>query len=923
MRLRHPATKARPWGTAFPMRRAGQPFGPLRDTALIVFVLVLGGCQMFPVQPTGELASELEAASPSPSAPEATPAAEETTAAKPDSLPGVSAALIDDLRRELNHQAWIPDPRSSVLTGTDNRATVYRPASTWTWKLSPRVSTEDSARATPTLVGGETPKDPLIDHPRRWLYEGSRGLPASASGLDRSATLAALELIAKDETAAGWNARILLARWQPDRALPHRSALEELTRGDVATLEDAEGKKGTMSPTRAAASEAWCVLLATAGGLTPGGEPVSAPNAPIADEVLSDAGWMLSEVALPREVRATLWKSLARWIPPAELPQLESVWSAALSEGSLDLEAVQSALEVCLVYARRSADGWRAEAWPAAIWHCRLVNDSRSRLYFGRWSAMVGHDRAIEVLRSQLNDSDADVRQGAITSLGLIATDEAKAELQKLTRDSAENTRRLAVAALANWSWNDLEPFAADPSGRIRRAVAEGLSHFPERSALSCVGRLLSDRDVQVQSAMLDSLTKWPDELALPALVKGLDTSSLPTRRQIVTRLQERTSEPILFPVDGDGPARQSAARELANRWNIEPWWKSGELTASGNGLTAEAVLDDVTRTLGEAVAEGRPLTSDERERLTSHGTGGIAALETAARQSPQFRELAEPLLRAASEPYALLDKFADKEVTVRRSAAHKLVALGEQQSLSRDFLVALRQRLLHEQDRQVWFAILQLLRNEPGDEAAAVAMLAVHQPWPDLRSLGADYVGRHPQPERAMWLLPLLGDPDPAVQEAAARALGACQNPRALDGLPASETGEPALPGLRSLLTSSHANVEWTAIMAMASLGDEQATSELLRRALDPHPRVRERVIRAMGETGNRRLVDSLIEMGWTERDPQVLQAILWSLDRLVPLDQRDAELIRAGGLAASAPIEDKIRMWADWQARRKSAAR
>lgn len=922
MRLRHPATNARPRGTAFPMRRAGHPFGPLSVAALIVLALSLGGCQMFPVQPTGEVASEPEAAS-SPSTPESAPTAEETIPAKPDSLPGVSAALIDDLRRELNHQAWIPDPRSSVLEGTDHRSTAHRPASAWTWKLSPRVSAEDAGRATPTLVGGETPKDPLIDHSRRWLYEGSHGVPASADGLDRSATLAALELVAKDETAAGWNARILLARWQPARALPHQSALEKLTRGDVASLDEGEGKKATTAPTRAAASEAWCALLATAGGLSPGSEAASQPNAPTADEILSDAGWMLTEVALPREVRATLWKSLARWIPPAELPQLESVWSTALSEGSQDLETVQSALEVCLVHARRSADGWRAEAWPAPIWHCRLVSDPRSRLYFGRWSAMVGHDRAIEVLRSQLNDSDADVRQGAIASLGLIPTDEAKAELQKLTRDSAENTRRLAVAALANWSWSDLEPFATDSSGRIRRAVAEGLGHFPERMALPTVDRLLSDRDVQVQSAMLDSLTNWPDELALPALVKGLDASSLPTRRQIVTRLQERTSEPILFPIDGDGPTRQAAARELANRWNIEPWWKSGELTASSSGLTDEAVLDDVTRTLSEAVEEGRALTSDERERLTSHGSGGIAALETASRQSPQFRELTEPLLRAASESYALLEKFADKEVAVRRGAALKLVALGEQQSLSRDFLVALRLRLLHEQDRQVWFAILQLLKNEPGDEAAAVAMLAVHQPWPDLRSLGADYVGRHPQPERAMWLLPLLGDPDPAVQEAAARALGACQNPRALDGLPATETGEPALPGLRSLLASSHANVEWTAITAMASLGDEQATSELLRRALDPHPRVRERVIRAMGETGNRRLVDSLIEMGWTERDPQVLHAILWSLDRLVPSDQRDAELIRAGGLAASAPIEDKIRMWADWQARRKSAAR
>jgi len=141
-----------------------------------------------------------------------------------------------------------------------------------------------------------------------------------------------------------------------------------------------------------------------------------------------------------------------------------------------------------------------------------------------------------------------------------------------------------------------------------------------------------------------------------------------------------------------------------------------------------------------------------------------------------------------------------------------------------------------------------------------------------------------------------------------------------ALDGAPSREGQPSGWPGLRPLLTTTHAQLRHTVILAMCRLNDEQAIQELNRLALDPHPRLREKAVRSMQETGNPVFVPVLIRLAWTEADPSVKRGMLGALEELLPPEAGGPEFSSAGGLAALPSIDDKIKVWAAWQASRNS---
>jgi HEAT repeat protein len=216
---------------------------------------------------------------------------------------------------------------------------------------------------------------------------------------------------------------------------------------------------------------------------------------------------------------------------------------------------------------------------------------------------------------------------------------------------------------------------------------------------------------------------------------------------------------------------------------------------------------------------------------------------------------------------------------------------------------------LLIEQDQLVWQSCLEAVQADGHDEAAQLALLAVHHTWPDIRRLGVAYIALHPTPEAAGWLMPLFRDDNRTVQEAAIAAAAKCGNPVVLDGYPAADDGGPT--GLRPLLTSADHELRWTVLETMAALRDDQAAAELIRLSYDPHSKVREQAARTMGQTGDPRFVESLIRWSWTESADPVKQSILASLDALTPPVDRPES---PSGLAAPPTIDDKIKHWAAW---------
>jgi len=69
---------------------------------------------------------------------------------------------------------------------------------------------------------------------------------------------------------------------------------------------------------------------------------------------------------------------------------------------------------------------------------------------------------------------------------------------------------------------------------------------------------------------------------------------------------------------------------------------------------------------------------------------------------------------------------------------------------------------------------------------------------------------------------------------------------------------------------------------------------------SLHQNIKIRDKVVRQIGQTGQSRFVESLIRLAWTESNNTVKQSILESLDLLTTPEQRSAELSRVSGYDA-----------------------
>jgi HEAT repeat protein len=127
------------------------------------------------------------------------------------------------------------------------------------------------------------------------------------------------------------------------------------------------------------------------------------------------------------------------------------------------------------------------------------------------------------------------------------------------------------------------------------------------------------------------------------------------------------------------------------------------------------------------------------------------------------------------------------------------------------------------------------------------------------------------------------------------------------LDGLREAE-GQPALPGLRKLLTESDGQVHYTVVVSMSQLGDPQAMDELVRLALDPGSKMRLEIVHTLGTSGQTRFIEPLIRLAWTESQPHVRQAALESLLKLVPEGEHPGRLKQARN-----PVE-AVEIWTAW---------
>ncbi len=714
--------------------------------------------------------------------------------------------------------------------------------------------------------------------------------------------------------------QIDVATTPPARSIPDR------LRGfwqDAAPKEVSEDESITTNvmpsdSTRAAAAEAWVRLLSHQPG-----EP---------REQFAPAGCILEGSNLPMGVRVELYLGLARWIPPDQIPRLSNALQQTGDGRRPPVEVRRAALQACLIHAlfandtgkrvlRRNSEDepeYRAELWPESIANAQYDPDGRVRRLFGQWVVSSDYPEALSVLTSQLDDRDIRVREDAMLSLGRMGTQSARATLVELSRKQEEWVRANALRGLAFWGEDAVAFAVRDKSAEVRRTLAEVLSEYPNMRSALLLRQLLQDRSLPVQSQAVASVNQWPEHDALPLYLHGMQEGVWQTRRQCLEGLRSRTEEEIAFPLDASFSERVAAIRALSRRLQISTIdWQ--ELQTSG--IADQTINNDSQADIRYHLntLQNSPMSSPQRdisiEFLQKLAASDVPAIETCLMETtrPQADSLMyESVLPKLSPAHDALKRLKAADVFQRRRAAQKLAVLSRQGSLSPLVVRRMQQALINEQDQLIWRSAMQAISDDGTKEASGLALLAINHSWADVRLVGCRHFVRHGSPAAATSLIPLFSDRNRKVQIEAIRAAGHCRNPIVVRQRQV-KPGATVQHGLESLLNHADRDVRFAVAVAMSQLGDSRGIHEMIRLSYSTDVTQRSRIITEMGNSGQSRFVEHLVQLGWTESNRDVKLQIVRALSQLVPAD------LQPRNLDTSIPIDDQLEIWTLWQQNRR----
>ena len=764
-----------------------------------------------------------------------------------------------------------------------------------------------------------------------------------------------LQTLSTRRDLVGWNAAILLARRVPHDSAPVAETLQELvangtlqstplpvkpkpTDGDdeeetttqladrwkamerlFAADESATVELELSDELRAAAAEVWCRVLASQIASL-GEEDESAR-----EEALAPAGRLLQRTDLPSEVRGQLMRSLAQWIKPARIPRLENAFQIAADDQRAPVSIRRAAVEACQVYvvnANLRNLSVTESAWPENLGNSRTDPDPEVRIAYGEWLSLAKPAVADDHLMAQLQDVNRDVRDAALVSLGRLQTPQAYRTLKQQADAESDWGRETAIRGLARWGVDELLPFAADESHVIRQVVAEELGRMDDVRRLMPLLTMMVDRHPRVQQAAVKATATWSDEQAVPLLMHGLAECGGQAREDCLAELRRRTGIQETFPQSASYDERQQTVQTWSTRYCL-PQGGWNELIRNGarqESPERQRELEELRKALLQIAQTGtnRAESESAAELLAGMTEQKASAIVKIVQDDNRLQTEAvfRDVLPKVDDRFASLFDLRSENVFTRREAARRLAMASANASLPNMLVKQMAVVLAHEQDRQVWQSVIQAVNPDATDEAAQLALLAINQTWPDIRILGCGYIQRHPQPEYAGWVLPLLGDENRDVQLAAVEAAGRCRNHVALNGR-RDESGAFTQPGLRSLLTCANERLQFAAAVAMSRLGDEQGMQELIRLSYHTDTLIRERALREMGQTGQMRFVDHLISVGWTETNPTLKRTILSSLENLVDKQHQPT------AIHADSSYNEKIAAWVQWQKERREHSR
>ncbi|MFQ5733434.1 MAG: hypothetical protein ACE5KM_15965, partial [Planctomycetaceae bacterium] len=603
----------------------------------------------------------------------------------------VSDPIVPVLRRELNNDRWTPNNSWDLLRDTKSQAQLRRHTDRLRSKFDHRLATEILQR-----LDNRSAKDRRVVRTKTSRH-----------------SLAVLELIARDDDLAGWNAAILLARQDPARAVPFAARLQELVASPV--YYDPTTGRRTQTPTKGGRTtppgvtqagksvpnahhfddytlqqlldvardaqrpapgqrdrSVWDRIVQTfhKGAGTPRrpvpGRAVSlamrkaaaeawcrvlAAGEGVPIETMAPAGRLLRRVTMPQSVRDELALGVAREISPGSIPGLTDAFTRNFTTVEEGRRIRRLAMRACVVHAIR------LRTTPPAS------SSGHSRPKFAtRWPAGI-HDRA--------TDPDPENRKLYGRWLALTQADDASAVLATQRGDIDDGVQIASIASLGLLETDDarrtLRDLADADNAAHRAAAVRGVSGWGVRE----LARFLRDPAVAVRVALAHELGGFPAGGSRSSKRSSLEAAVLMMR---LVRDQRITVQSACLKSIKNWPDRAAvpvliqAIRRGAPSTQIQAWQRLRRripharrlpLKPEARSAAIERLISDgdlPTEIDGPSLAEIAGLRREEHKRYEQQIASEIGVLLRETPPSPKFGEAVHTLSRLDREALPIVE---------------------------------------------------------------------------------------------------------------------------------------------------------------------------------------------------------------------------------------------------------------------------
>ena len=535
---------------------------------------------------------------------------------------------------------------------------------------------------------------------------------------------------------------------------------------------------------------------------------------------------------------------------------------------------------------RREALAWWSQA-PANASRAPLPDtalplqrdpDPRVRAEFAAAVIRSGHNDAVPMVLSMLDDQEIQVRLAAIAALGTLRSDHPQRQracdalLARLQEQSGhgEKIRAAAAGSLAQLGrWDDVRPCLDDPSWRVRLAVAQQLSTAPSDALPTDIAaRLVHDQHPAVQRQVIDAVAAWPAAESVPLWLTALESEAYQSRVAAHGHLAKLWPAASEFPFDARSAAeRDTALAALKARWEHE----------GAAVIAAQQAQAQVARAPAQLGAARPPAT--QWTSTTAGSTPPASPANTAtgtATSGDQSPATASPVATDKQDHMTTAPPESGASAVVPASYQQAVVPAVSPETLSklRLLLRTMQNRTPDQRQQQDWAQQLGNL----GDDLLP-ALEALHRdrvPIPEFI-----YEEVLPQHSVVFRSLADLSSPAVDVRRRAAVALRAASQAQPLSPL--------AIDRLATLAEAEKDALVWQALVDAAGIsgsgvGAAQASDRFWQLALEhPQSEVRRRACEYVGRLQRAKLASSLAKLA-DDRDSHVARAAARALGQLGP---------------------------------------